>query len=179
MLTLAITGCFSQAARAHGAYWAMHLFADVRVMPVSIAALLTGILLGPSRPWGLLRYQWVLTKLIATSTAVGELRAATHVAARSLSQSLHLESEAVSPAGMADGCSRNNARRGLLLVRTVMAWRTAGFVVIDSRHTRLMRPAGLMAGIISLKLAWTPSWCSFRHAAVSASGHWGCSGCVW
>src|SRR5258708_16390619 len=68
----------------------------------------------------------------------------------------------VSAAGMAEGCSRKAARWGLLMVRTVRARRTAGLVVAGSRHSRLMRPAGLMAGMVPLKLARTPSCCSFR-----------------
>src|SRR5260370_1346299 len=66
-----------------------------------------------------------------------------------------------SRAGMADGCSRNGARWGLLLVWTVSAWRIAGFFVVGFRHAHLMWPARVVAGI-PLKFARTPSCRSFR-----------------
>src|SRR5260370_39072381 len=66
-----------------------------------------------------------------------------------------------SRAGMADGCSRNGARWGLLLVWTVSAWRIAGFFVVGFRHAHLMWPSRVVAGI-PLKFARTPSCRSFR-----------------
>ena len=71
MLTLAIAGRASQRpADVRSAYWAMHLLADVLLIPLSLSVLLIGVLVAVTSPWGLLRYRWVLVKLIATCAAV-------------------------------------------------------------------------------------------------------------
>lgn len=71
MLTLAIAARASQSADvARGGYWAMHLVADVLLIPLSLSVLLIGILVAVAGPWGLLRHWWVTVKLIATCVAV-------------------------------------------------------------------------------------------------------------
>jgi len=71
MLTLAIAARVSQpAAPARSAYWAMHLLAEVLLITLSLSVLLIGVLVAAISPWGLLRYRWVLVKLIAPCAAV-------------------------------------------------------------------------------------------------------------
>jgi hypothetical protein len=71
MLVLAIAARASQPGEhASSAYWAMHLLADVLLIPLSLSVLLVGVAVGSATPWGLLRYRWVLVKLLATSAAV-------------------------------------------------------------------------------------------------------------
>lgn len=71
MLTLAITAQASRpAGPARSAYWAMHLLADVLLIPLSLSVLLIGLAVAATSPWGLLRHRWVLVKLIATCAAV-------------------------------------------------------------------------------------------------------------
>jgi hypothetical protein len=71
MPTLAIAARVSQpAAHARSAYRAMHLLAGVLLIPLSLSVLLIGVLVAATSPWGLLRYRWVLVKLIATCAAV-------------------------------------------------------------------------------------------------------------
>ena len=71
MLTLAIAARVSQpAGPARSAYWAMHLLAEVLLIPLSLSVLLIGVLVAAISPGGLLRYRWVLVKLIATCAAV-------------------------------------------------------------------------------------------------------------
>ena len=71
MLTLAIAARASQSGeQARGAYWAMHLVADVLLIPLSLSVLLIGVLVALTSPWGLLRYRWVTVKLTATCAAV-------------------------------------------------------------------------------------------------------------
>ena len=71
MLTLAIAARASQSGeQARGAYWAMHLVAEVLLIPLSLSVLLIGIGVAVIGPWGLLRYWWVTVKLIATCVAV-------------------------------------------------------------------------------------------------------------
>ena len=71
MLTLAIAAQASQpTGAARSAYWAMHLLADVLLIPLSLSVLLIGLAVAATSPWGLLRHRWVLVKLIATCAAV-------------------------------------------------------------------------------------------------------------
>jgi hypothetical protein len=71
MLTLAIAARVSlPAAHARSAYWAMHLLANVLLIPLSLSVLLIGLVVALTSPWGLVRYRWVLVKLIATCAAV-------------------------------------------------------------------------------------------------------------
>ena len=71
MLTLSIAARVSQPdTHASSAYWAMRLLADVLLIPLSLSVILIGVLVAATTPWGLLRYRWVLVKLIATCVAV-------------------------------------------------------------------------------------------------------------
>lgn len=49
---------------AHASYQMLQMFAFVFGIPLSFAALLTGLLLGLGTGWGVFRYPWVTTKLI-------------------------------------------------------------------------------------------------------------------
>jgi hypothetical protein len=70
LLTLAITGLAAgDADLIRAAYLTMDLLASVVLIPLALATLLTGILLGWSSSWGIARYYWVLTKLILALTA--------------------------------------------------------------------------------------------------------------
>lgn len=72
MLALAITAkATHDLGSKHSAYWAMNLLADVVVGPASLAALLTGVVIGLATPWGVLRYRWVVVKLVANIVAAG------------------------------------------------------------------------------------------------------------
>lgn len=51
-------------------YLAMDVFGDALIIPVSLGALLTGVLLCLGTPWGFVRYRWVLIKLVTTLAAV-------------------------------------------------------------------------------------------------------------
>jgi hypothetical protein len=60
---------------ATSAYQMLRMFAFVFGVPLSFAALLTGVLLGLGTRWGVFRYPWVMTKLvlIVSVIAVGAL----------------------------------------------------------------------------------------------------------
>lgn len=101
MLALAIAGRFpDHGSTRTAAYWAMHLFANVLVIPISLASLASGVLLGLTTKWGLLRHLWVTTKLaITTATAalsIFVLRGQIDTAY--VHSSLHLEGAALSRA---------------------------------------------------------------------------------
>ena len=69
-LALAIAGLSSrdpQVVRA--AYLAMHVTTWFVIVPLSLAALLTGIVQSLGTTWGLFRHYWVLTKLLLTVLA--------------------------------------------------------------------------------------------------------------
>ncbi|MER5642890.1 hypothetical protein [Streptosporangium sp. NPDC002524] len=76
-------------------YLAMDVFGDVLIVPLSLGALLTGVLLCLGTPWGFLRYRWVLIKLVTTLAAVAAsvlaLRPHIETAATAVSKTLPAE----------------------------------------------------------------------------------------
>lgn len=70
-LTLAITGLTTDdPGTQHAALGAMYLIGGPLLIPVSLLALMSGVLLGMYTKWGLVRYRWVLVKLLLTVIAV-------------------------------------------------------------------------------------------------------------
>ncbi len=70
-LTLAITGVTTDdPGTQHAALSAMYLVGGTLLIPVSLLALVTGVLLGVYTKWGLVKYRWVLVKLTLTVIAV-------------------------------------------------------------------------------------------------------------
>lgn len=75
-LAVAITGATTNDPTfAHASYQMLQMFAFVFGIPLSFAALITGLLLGLGTGWGVFRYPWVTTKLILILSviAVGAL----------------------------------------------------------------------------------------------------------
>jgi hypothetical protein len=69
-LSLAITGLLSQNAQTvRAAYLSMELTTWVVIVPLSVAALLTGIVQSVGTTWGLFRHHWVVAKLGLTVLA--------------------------------------------------------------------------------------------------------------
>ncbi len=63
-LVLSIAGVASRDAETvRSAYLAMNLIGPYVVVPLSLAALLTGLVQSLGTPWGLVRHYWVLVKL--------------------------------------------------------------------------------------------------------------------
>jgi hypothetical protein len=72
-LALAIAGVASHEAEAEvvrSAYFAMELTGWFVIVPLSLAALLTGLVQSLGTEWGLFRYYWVLVKCVLTVGAV-------------------------------------------------------------------------------------------------------------
>ncbi|WP_189223183.1 DUF2269 family protein [Saccharothrix coeruleofusca] len=70
-LVLAIAALATDApGDQHAAYRVMALLGDAVVLPAALAALVSGLLLSVGTQWGLVRYRWVLAKLLLTSVAV-------------------------------------------------------------------------------------------------------------
>jgi hypothetical protein len=88
LLTLGVTGLVSNDAELiRAAYLAMDLLVSAVLVPLALAALGTGVLLGLGTRWGLVRHWWVLTKLtltlVAATAAVLVLRPSLNQAAAS------------------------------------------------------------------------------------------------
>lgn len=86
-LVLSIGGMTSQNAEVvRGAYLSMNLIGLYIIVPVSLAALTTGLIQSLGTEWGLFRHYWVVTKLTLTIGATGLLMlhqfSAVEVAAR-------------------------------------------------------------------------------------------------
>ena len=70
-LTLAITGLSTDDPNTqHTALGAMYLIGGPLLIPVSLLAYSSGILLGFYCKWGVFRYRWVLVKFVLTTVAV-------------------------------------------------------------------------------------------------------------
>ena len=69
-LALAIAGLTSEDPTIiRAAYLSMGLIASFVIVPLSLAALLTGLVQSLATPWGLFRHWWILVKLILTTAA--------------------------------------------------------------------------------------------------------------
>ena len=69
-LALAIAGVGSEDAQiVRAAYVAMHLTTWFVIVPLCLAALLTGIVQSLGTTWGLFRHYWVVTNLLLTVLA--------------------------------------------------------------------------------------------------------------
>jgi len=69
-LALAVSGLTSHdAQRVRAAYLAMELTGWLVIVPFALASLLTGLVSSLGTTWGLVRYYWVLIKLVITVLA--------------------------------------------------------------------------------------------------------------
>jgi len=67
LVVLGLTGLWSGVPElVRASYLAMELLVDVILLPGTVAALATGVLLALGTPWGLTRYHWVLAKFVLT-----------------------------------------------------------------------------------------------------------------
>src|ERR671916_3359683 len=69
-LALGVSAVTSQDAQAIRAAWiAMELTGWLVIVPLALAALLTGLVMSLITPWGLFRHYWVLIALVLTILA--------------------------------------------------------------------------------------------------------------
>ena len=69
-LALAVAALMSQEAQTVRAAWiALEVTGWFAIVPLSLAALLTGLVQSLGTPWGLFRHYWVLVKLLLTALA--------------------------------------------------------------------------------------------------------------
>ncbi|MFF5262753.1 hypothetical protein ACFY4C_27795 [Actinomadura viridis] len=86
LLMLSVTGFVTDdPVTRRAAYLSMNMIGDTLLVPASLLALATGILLGIGTAWGLVRYRWVLIKLVVTivtaTLTIFALRSGLHEAA--------------------------------------------------------------------------------------------------
>ena len=73
-LAISIAGLTSQDPETvRGAYLAMNVVGRWVIVPLSLAALLTGLVESLGTRWGLFRYYWVVVKFVLTVLAVAAL----------------------------------------------------------------------------------------------------------
>lgn len=66
-LALALAGLTSlDTRRVHAAYLAMDVITSFVIVPLCLAALLTGLVQSLGTPWGMVRHYWVVAKLVIT-----------------------------------------------------------------------------------------------------------------
>src|SRR5918998_147709 len=71
LLALGLTGLYTRDPEAlRVAYVAASIFGGIFLVPVSMGALVTGVLLSVGTPWGLVRHYWVLIKIVFTVALV-------------------------------------------------------------------------------------------------------------
>lgn len=73
-LLLAVVGLLSQTSfPARASYWAGNMMTWFLILPLAVGALLSGLLVSISTPWGLLRHYWVVVKLGLTLAVLAVL----------------------------------------------------------------------------------------------------------
>lgn len=113
-LVLSIAGLTSQDADiVRGAYLSMNLIGQFIIVPLSLAALLTGLVQSLGTPWGLFRHYWVLVKFTLTigatiilllhqfTAVAGAARRVSSAAAEALPEVGRLGVQLVADAGVA------------------------------------------------------------------------------
>lgn len=72
-LTLALASFSAQPALARAAYLMMAVVGRGALLPLSVAALVSGVVQSLGTKWGLFRHYWVLVKLVLTAFATAAL----------------------------------------------------------------------------------------------------------
>src|SRR5690625_5858887 len=75
---LVLVGWFGQPSTAGLAYRALGTFVAVPMLVAALVCLATGLLLGLATRWGLVRYWWVLVKLVLTVVLCVLIRSEEH-----------------------------------------------------------------------------------------------------
>jgi len=133
LLALGLTSLYTRDPEVlWTAYVAIGLFGRIFIVPVSIGALVTGVLLSIGTPWGLLRHYWVLIKFVPTValTAGGILV---------LNQRLQ---EAVTWVSGIPGDALTSAYVGTLRFQVVVAVSVALLLLITATTLSVYKPWG-------------------------------------
>lgn len=160
-LALALAALSRDAAVASAAYLTMDVVGRGALLPLSVGALVSGIVQSLGTKWGLLRHYWVVVKLVLTllataalflhqTTAIAEAAKLAAAAAVPLLQSGRLHELGVQL--LADSCL---ALLVLLIVTMIAVYKPWGLVGYITRSLKLCLAAAtaLIVAFIALHLS--------------------------
>jgi hypothetical protein len=160
-LTLAAASFSRDQAIARAAYLMMGVVGRGALLPLSVGALLSGIVQSLGTRWGLLRHYWVLVKLVLTSLAVAGLLVHQTTA---ITEAAHIATDAATPV-LASGRLRELgiqlladsalALSTLLAITLIAVYKPWGLVGQVTRRLRLLLAGttALVVGFIALHLS--------------------------
>ena len=127
------------------AWTAMESIGRVVLVPLSVASLLTGLVMALGTKWGLLRHYWVLISLILTALAMVVL--VQHMKTVSYFAGLAAESDSANVAALRGGLQGEIIHGGgglviLLLVQVLNLYKPAGMTVYGWRKQQEQRRRG-------------------------------------
>ena len=136
-LALAMTGLNSKEAElVRSAYVAMGLTARFVILPLAFASLLTGIVQALGTPWGLLRYYWIVAKLLLTVFATTILLLKMPLIGQAARQAMMPGSTSLSEAGRALAMHSAGGLFVLLVITTLSVYKPWGLTVYGRRKLR-------------------------------------------
>lgn len=154
-LTLAVASFSRDPAIARAAYLMMGVVGRGALLPLSVGALVSGIVQSLGTRWGLLRHYWVLVKLVLTSLAVAGLFVHQTTA---IAEAARIAADAATPV-LASGRLKELgvqlfadsalALAALLAITLIAVFKPWGLVGHVTRRLRL-----LLAGITALVVAF-------------------------
>jgi len=160
-LTLAVASFSSDASVARAAYLMMGVVGRGALLPLSIGALVSGIVQSLGTRWGLFRHYWVVVKLVLTSLAVAGLFVHQTTA---ITEAVRLAADAAAPV-LASGRLKELgaqlladsalALSALLAITLIAVYKPWGLVGRVTRRLRIFLAAitALVAALIALHLS--------------------------
>lgn len=164
-LALSVAGLASRDPETlRSAYVAMNLLGEYVIVPLSVIALVTGVVQSLGTHWGLLRYYWVVVKLVLTMLATAVLVmhqfTAVRAAAQRATQSALGTLPDVGRLGVQLAVDSALAVLTLLVVTAIAVYKPWGKTPYGLRSTQAARegsshrfPVGLTATLVVLGLA--------------------------
>jgi hypothetical protein len=141
-LALALVGLASQDAQlVRAAYLAMEVIGLYVIVPLSFAALLTGLVLALGTPWGLFRHYWVLAKCLLTTGAITVLVLHTNAMQAAASRASGA-GEALSSIRSHLGASGAGGHLGDLQIQLVVAAGAGLLVLLTTTALGVYKPRG-------------------------------------
>jgi len=142
-LALAIAGLVSQDAwMVRAAYLAMELIGLFIIIPLSFAALLTGLVLALGTPWGLFRHYWILVKFLLTTGATIVLVLHTNAMQEAASR-VSVAAETLSSLKIHLSASGAGGHLGDVQIQLVVAAGAALLVLLTTTTLGVYKPRGM------------------------------------
>lgn len=138
-LALVVTAMISpDAQRLRAAWLGMELIGWYAIVPLVLAALLTGVAMSLVTPWGLFRHYWVVISLLLTSLATGVLLQ--HMQTVSLFARIAAETGGADAGGLRAGLRGGLLHAGmgllvLLVIEGLNVYKPQGMTAYGRRRT--------------------------------------------